>query len=121
MIWTTTPWTLPANTAVAVHPELTYAGIRYVDQASGDTIHTILAADLAPKVMALRGLEFSELGRCRGKDLEGLEYHHPFIDRTSPSCWPRTSASTTEPVWSTPRLDTVPRTTRPAEPTTSRC
>jgi isoleucyl-tRNA synthetase len=35
MIWTTTPWTLPANVAIAVHPELTYAGVRYTEPATG--------------------------------------------------------------------------------------
>ena len=52
MIWTTTPWTLPANVAIAVHPDLTYAGIRYIDPSSGRTVRTILAADLVAKVMA---------------------------------------------------------------------
>ena len=51
MIWTTTPWTLPANAAIAVHPELTYAGIRYTEPATGRSIQTILAADLVAKVM----------------------------------------------------------------------
>ena len=35
MIWTTTPWTLPANVAIAAHPDLEYAGVRYVDPAIG--------------------------------------------------------------------------------------
>ena len=35
MIWTTTPWTLPANVAIAVHPDLTYAGVRYADPRVG--------------------------------------------------------------------------------------
>ena len=38
MIWTTTPWTLPANVAIAVHPDLTYAGICYLDPSSGRTV-----------------------------------------------------------------------------------
>jgi isoleucyl-tRNA synthetase len=84
MIWTTTPWTLPANVAVAAHPDLEYAGIRYAEPLTGQITHTILAADLAPKVMGRRGIEFTEIGRCRGKDLEGAEYRHPFIDRVSP-------------------------------------
>jgi isoleucyl-tRNA synthetase len=84
MIWTTTPWTLPANVAVAVHPDLEYAGIRYADPVTGDMAQTIVAAALAPKVMGRRGIEFTEIGRCRGKDLEGAEYRHPFIDRASP-------------------------------------
>jgi isoleucyl-tRNA synthetase len=85
MIWTTTPWTLPANVAIAVHPELEYAGVRYVDPATGQTIHAILATDLVAKVLDLRQItEFAVLGRCRGKELEHLEYRHPFIDRVSP-------------------------------------
>jgi isoleucyl-tRNA synthetase len=85
MIWTTTPWTLPANVAIAVHPDLIYAGVRYVDPDSGRSVRTILAADLVAKVMALRGVtEFEEVGRCRGKDLEHAQYRHPFVHRTSP-------------------------------------
>ena len=84
MIWTTTPWTLPANVAVAVHPDLEYAGIRYVDPDSGNVVQTIVAAELASKVMDRRGFEFTEVGRCRGRDLEGAQYRHPFIDRSSP-------------------------------------
>src|ERR1017187_8739379 len=84
MIWTTTPWTLPANVAVAVHPDLEYAGIRYVDPDTSEVVRTILAAELAPSVMKRRGIEFTEAGRCRGRDLEGATYRHPFIDRVSP-------------------------------------
>jgi isoleucyl-tRNA synthetase len=84
MIWTTTPWTLPANVAVAVHPDLEYAGIRYTDPGTGQVTQTILAAELAPRVMGRRNIEFTEVARCRGKDLEGAKYRHPFIDRSSP-------------------------------------
>ena len=84
MIWTTTPWTLPANVAVAVHPELEYVGVRYTDPLTGKSAHTILAAELAARVMARRGIEFTEVGRCRGRDLEHAQYQHPFIDRVSP-------------------------------------
>jgi isoleucyl-tRNA synthetase len=85
MIWTTTPWTLPANVAIAVHPDITYAGVRYADPTSGKTIRTILAADLVSRVMALgKVVEYAEVGRCRGRELEHSEYHHPFVDRVSP-------------------------------------
>lgn len=85
MIWTTTPWTLPANVAIAAHADLEYVGLRYVDPASGQTVHTILAAALVAKVMGLRNVtEFQEVGRVRGKELEHAEYRHPFIDRVSP-------------------------------------
>jgi isoleucyl-tRNA synthetase len=85
MIWTTTPWTLPANVAIAVHPELEYAGVRYDDPLTGQTVHAILAAELVAKVMGLRQIaSFTEVGRCRGRELEHSEYRHPFIDRASP-------------------------------------
>jgi isoleucyl-tRNA synthetase len=85
MIWTTTPWTLPANVAIAAHPDVTYAGIHYVDPESGETLHTLLAADLIGKVMALRGVtEFSEVGRCSGRELEHSQYRHVFLDRVGP-------------------------------------
>lgn len=85
MIWTTTPWTLPANVAIAVHPDLHYAGVRYVDPTTSQTVQTILAADLVAKVMALREVsDFVEVGRTTGKELEHAEYRHPFIDRFSP-------------------------------------
>jgi isoleucyl-tRNA synthetase len=83
MIWTTTPWTLPANVGIAVHPDLEYAGIRYVDPDTKEVVQTIVAAELGSKVMGLRGVEFAEVGRCRGKDLEHARYRHPFIDRIS--------------------------------------
>ena len=49
MIWTTTPWTLPANVAIAAHPDLDYAGVRYVDPATGQAVHTIIAAELVAR------------------------------------------------------------------------
>ena len=85
MIWTTTPWTLPANVAVAVHPDLTYAGVRYVDPETGEVVRTILAADLVAKVMERKKVvDFAEVGRCKGRELEHAEYRHPFVDRVSP-------------------------------------
>ena len=73
MIWTTTPWTLPANVAIAAHPDLDYVGLRYADPATGQPVHTILAAELAAKVMNrtlrsgdLSGVaNFTEVGRCK--------------------------------------------------------
>jgi isoleucyl-tRNA synthetase len=85
MIWTTTPWTLPANVAIAVHPDVTYCGVRYTEPSTGKVVRTILAADLVAKLMALgKVTEFAEVGRCRGKDLEHSEYRHPFVERVSP-------------------------------------
>ena len=84
MIWTTTPWTLPANVAIAAHPDLEYVGVRYTS-ADGTEVRTILAAALAEKVMGLAGVaEFTEVARCRGRDLEHATYRHVFLDRTGP-------------------------------------
>ena len=78
MIWTTTPWTLPANVAIAVHPDLEYAGVRYVEPATGKAVHTILAAELVAKVMGRREIaEFTEVGRCRGRELEACGVSPP--------------------------------------------
>ena len=81
MIWTTTPWTLPANLAVAVGPVAEYGLYRF-EHAGGSRL-AILAPDLATKVL---GEEAECLGRCKGSELAdaGVEYLHPFIDRTSP-------------------------------------
>ena len=85
MIWTTTPWTLPANVAIAAHPDLDYVGLRYTDPATSKTVYTILAADLVLNVMGLRGVtDFAEVGRRKGKDLEHARYRHVFLDRESP-------------------------------------
>ncbi len=77
LIWTTTPWTLPANRALAVHPDLEYAAVD-----KGDEILIVSAGRLA----ALRdeiGLDGNELRRFSGAELEGLAARHPFYERTS--------------------------------------
>ena len=76
MIWTTTPWTLPANMLIAVEPGAEYALI-WVDGAA-----TVLAKELASTVMELGGREdFKVLAEATGEALLGLGYHHPFCDR----------------------------------------
>jgi isoleucyl-tRNA synthetase len=72
-IWTTTPWTLIANVAVAVHPDLTYSYIRT------DKGCLIVAKALLPNVMFQAGIEKHEVLReFSGRELEGLRYSHPF-------------------------------------------
>ena len=79
LIWTTTPWTLPANLAVAVHPETDYTAYR---TESGTFL---LATALADTVVAACDLEAVEaIKTFKGADLEHLEARHPFIDRPSP-------------------------------------
>lgn len=75
LIWTTTPWTLPGNVAVMVHPEETYVKVRV-----GNEI-LILAKARLEKVMEEAYIEDYEiLEEFKGKDLDGLKYEHPLED-----------------------------------------
>ena len=75
IIWTTTPWTLPASMAVALQPDY-----EYVFAPAGGRVY-LLAAELLSSVEKETGLAFSEpIERCRGRDLEGLVAIHPFYD-----------------------------------------
>jgi isoleucyl-tRNA synthetase len=79
VIWTTTPWTLPANQAVALGPDFEYSLVRTPDEV------LILATDLAPAVLARAGVESSStLARVAGRALEGLKLQHPFYARSVP-------------------------------------
>ncbi len=79
VIWTTTPWTLPANLAVAVHPELEYVEVRHAGRSF------LVAAALRDAFVGACKLEGATDGfRAKGRDLGGLETRHPFIDRASP-------------------------------------
>jgi isoleucyl-tRNA synthetase len=84
VIWTTTPWTLPANQAVAVHPEFEYS-LLALDTGSGEEV-VVLAAELAPSVLKRAGIATSrEIARVAGAALEGLQLRHPFYDRAVPT------------------------------------
>jgi len=77
VIWTTTPWTLPANLAIAVHPEEEYVAL----EGKGETL--VVAAKLADAFAALAGLPGARrLATLPGQSLVGLEYRHPWIERT---------------------------------------
>ncbi|MFH0917858.1 MAG: isoleucine--tRNA ligase [Candidatus Omnitrophota bacterium] len=72
VIWTTTPWTLIANVAVAVHPEFNYS---YIKTNKGD----LIIADVRLSVLQQMGIDQYEVIReLKGKDLEGVIYDHPF-------------------------------------------
>ncbi|MDE0859757.1 MAG: isoleucine--tRNA ligase [Akkermansiaceae bacterium] len=78
-IWTTTPWTLPANLGIAVHERFTYTIGKY---SNGETI--IVVRDLLGEFQEKTGLTLEEeLGEVKGAELEGLDAQHPFLDRTS--------------------------------------
>ena len=78
MIWTTTPWTLPANQAVCVHPELHYNLVRTPKGL------LVLAEDLRDQCLQRYGLTGEVLATARGQALEGVELYHPFYERKVP-------------------------------------
>jgi isoleucyl-tRNA synthetase len=80
VIWTTTPWTMPANRAVSIHPELEYALVQTMaNDAHPKPQRLILAAELVKDVMARVGIEeFEILGFCKGDKLELTRFNHPF-------------------------------------------
>jgi isoleucyl-tRNA synthetase len=74
VIWTTTPWTLPANRAISLNPEFVYQLV----QVEGQCL--ILAADLVESVMKRAGItHWQVLGNCKGSDLELMRFTHPFM------------------------------------------
>ncbi|HOS03243.1 MAG TPA: isoleucine--tRNA ligase [Candidatus Hydrogenedentes bacterium] len=80
VIWTTTPWTLPANLAISVHPEFEYSAIKIGDET------LIMASLLAPGALEACGIqEYTRLKTFAGVELEGLHYRHVFAhDRICP-------------------------------------
>ncbi|MCO1620892.1 isoleucine--tRNA ligase [Pseudomonas putida] len=78
VIWTTTPWTIPANQALNIHPEFTYA---LVD--TGERL-LVLAEELVESCLKRYNLEGSVLATAQGSALELINFRHPFYDRLSP-------------------------------------
>jgi len=78
VIWTTTPWTIPANQALNVHPDLAYA---LVQTPRGSLV---LAQELVEACLARYKLEGKVIATAPGAALELIEFRHPFYDRASP-------------------------------------
>jgi len=81
VIWTTTPWTLPGNLGIALHPDFDYV---FLQTPEGDVI--IIAEELREKMFAAVGWEtskYKELARAKGKSLEYVKARHPFVERDS--------------------------------------
>lgn len=79
VIWTTTPWTLPSNRAIAVNADLVYQLLQFGDK------RLILAKDLVESVQKAFGEEnVKVLGEAKGADLELLRFNHPFYDYSVP-------------------------------------
>jgi isoleucyl-tRNA synthetase len=86
--WTTTPWTLPSNTALCVGPNITYSLVKTFNHYTGEPVSLILAKDLInahfnPKNAELsfedykpgdKNIPFTILGECKGSDLTGVQY-----------------------------------------------
>ena len=83
-IWTTTPWTIPANLAVAVNPDLTYAVVELPPEAPISLKYAIVAAELVESLSATLGTALTVRETFPGKVLEGCTYRHPLFDRESP-------------------------------------
>ncbi|MEN8217681.1 MAG: isoleucine--tRNA ligase [Pseudomonadota bacterium] len=84
VIWTTTPWTLPANQAVALHPELEYSVVQCEEGQYGPE-RLIVAEALLKDTMLRYGIDhYHVVAYCQGKDLDGLDLQHPFYDRQVP-------------------------------------
>jgi isoleucyl-tRNA synthetase len=78
LIWTTTPWTIPSNLAVAFHPEFDYAAFDVDGRA------VIIAEALAPTVATVTGRAFDRpIARMKGEQLERIRFRHPLYDRDS--------------------------------------
>ncbi|HEY9199905.1 MAG TPA: isoleucine--tRNA ligase, partial [Gammaproteobacteria bacterium] len=83
VIWTTTPWTLPANRAVALHPELDYVLVQ-IEGAQGPE-RLLLADALYRQALQRYGIgDYRVIGNCKGADLENLKLQHPFYAREVP-------------------------------------
>ena len=83
VIWTTTPWTLPANQAVCLHADLDYALVQ-TDVGEGPEL-MLLAADMVKGVMArYKTKNYAIIATTKGRHLDRLQLHHPFVDRKVP-------------------------------------
>lgn len=77
VIWTTTPWTLPANLALAVHPDFDYVGLKSPKGV------LIVVKEAIKNLKDKVEIDESPLFEIKGKELEGIKAKHPFIDRIS--------------------------------------
>ena len=80
LIWTTTPWTLPANLGISVHPDFEYVSVQVGEQ------YYIVAKVLLPQVASVCGWkadDFKIVEECRGRELDRALCTHPFLDQDS--------------------------------------
>jgi len=84
VIWTTTPWTLPANRAVALNAELDYVLVAVEDGAAAGQTLVLAEALMEPSLQRYGATQFEILGRCKGASLEHMALQHPFYEREVP-------------------------------------
>ncbi|MBR2081556.1 MAG: isoleucine--tRNA ligase [Elusimicrobiaceae bacterium] len=82
-VWTTTPWTIPANQAAAVSNTEDYAILK--DEQTAE--YYIVAEKLAQEFIKNTGRSCTQVGMVAGKDLVGLKYYHPLTQRENPVIW----------------------------------
>ena len=82
VIWTTTPWTIPANQALNLHPDFDYSLVRV--QWNGAPALLVVASELAEACLKRWKLAGETVARCKGKALELIRFRHPFADRFAP-------------------------------------
>ncbi len=85
VIWTTTPWTLPANLGIALHPRFVYVSGTFVHE-DGRTEKLVIAKPLLGQFAEKTGFELDDSAphtELKGAEFEGAEAQHPFLDRTS--------------------------------------
>lgn len=82
VIWTTTPWTLPANQALNLHPEIEYALVE-LDKPHSTGRYLILAGDLVEANLEACGLSGKIIASVSGSQLEGLQFKHPLYNADS--------------------------------------
>jgi len=78
VIWTTTPWTIPANQALNVHPEYEYSLVETAQKL------LIIASEQVSECLTRYELTGKVIATCKGEDLELMEFLHPLYDRISP-------------------------------------
>ncbi len=88
VIWTTTPWTIPANLAVCVAPDFEYAAVRITDAGGNANLKPgevlIVAEELRQAMLSALGAEGEVVARFKGAALEGRRFRHPYLDQDAP-------------------------------------
>jgi isoleucyl-tRNA synthetase len=88
VIWTTTPWTIPANLAVSLGPDIEYAAIKITEAGDNANLKTgeilILAEELSAGVLAAIGASGDVIARFNGSKLDNRRFRHPYLDQDAP-------------------------------------